>query len=993
MMRIINSFKTILLSAILIIIGCRVSAQCDYSDDFTAFKVFAYADNYSEPYYQTSPAGWEAEDACRHTVGSEVLYLGGGKIAEYARGLLRSPLFSDGCTKVKLLYKPYLSSQNTKLKVAIKQANNIVWSDTIIANDNTTWKEFSANVNISGAFNLVLENVTDAESQFPSKDISIKNICLTAPVVIPAHNFQFNVPKDATVFVGDKDQTVTVAGNYLTKHYVPFTKQTEVFIAETDTSKIWYYNLPAPKNASGGFNYRVTRAGKAPHVGLFKPKTGTTVESDTLLIYTDAQLSARNAKDIDHDVNSLNGRNVADIFLNINAQGYLTLPLKADTTFQLIHTRNWQAIDTDVNNYFIEPDFHYTVLDENGQPSNSVIVVSDSGLIKPVGAGTAIVLVDYDAMLCHHTTNVGISNVKTNPAFFSALWPENTGVFVVSVNATETGIQSNMLINEYWSELNGTDKVDSTLIDAELDVLYYESDKGSFSYTFKPEGVTGIEVATPTVGTNALSYRSFSTDCVTANPDGSYTVRLSNGRNIVKLLSATGADYQVITAKPVDYTISNITNPGQAFQPGDNVSVLFNTLYHPCNKMSGIYNMSAGIQYTGADVNFPLILGPGQYTFASRAQEYKILIPDTITSSEFNLTRGVLKVKGFGSNYGAHRNITLQSGVAPNLNASVRTGYFGSLPEIHIPIPGNQKYTVTAVSGTSDEWGTYKFGEISPEGDSMVVVGSNVTYTFNPNAGYHIGNVTLGASTDVASNVVNNSFTIENIQSDTTITVLYAVDKNNTITSNDILYWVGEGANKVLVVVNWAEKSLAWGYKFDGANPIVVDVLDSIKSADTRFDFVGTSYLSDITYTDLTNNLAISPDYILYNVNENPVWLGVDEQTVANGDIVEFGTYSVALSDNFWNNVWTAAITPVSVPTITAIPVVEASNIRVYPNPFDSYIMLETTTLGNAVIYDLSGKPVLRVNVYAGTNRINTSALGKGVYILKYGLNSVRIVK
>ncbi len=682
-MKNIKYFKTILLSVVLIVLGSSVNAQCNHSDDFSTFGKFTYSDNYVSPYYQTSSAGWEAEDACRHTIGSEELYLGGGKIAEYARGLLRSPLFSDGCTKVKLSYKPYLS-QDTKLKVAIKQANNIVWSDTIIANDNTTWIEYSADVNITGEFNLILENVTNAESQLPSKDIYVKSICLTIP--IPAHNFQFNVPKDATVYVGDKDQTVTVAGNYLTKHYVPFTKKDEVFIAETDTSKIWYYNLPAPKNASGGFNYRITRAGKAPHVGLFKPKTGTTVESDTLLVFTDTQLSAHNAKDMDHDVNSLNGRNVADIFININAQGYLTLPLQADTTFQLIHTRNWQAIDTDVNNYFIEPNFHYTVVDENGQPSNSVITVSDSGLITPVGAGTAIVLIDYDAMLCHHTTNVGISNVKTNPAFFSALWPENTAVFVVTVNAPATGIKSNMLINEYWSELNGTDKVDSTLIDAELDVLYYESNKGSFPYTFKPEGVTGVEVATPTVGTSTLSYNGFKTDSVTVNTDGSYTVRLSFGRNIVKLLSTTGAEYQVITAKPVDYTVSNITNPGQAFQPGDSVSVLFNTLYHPCNKMSGIYNMSAGIQYTGADVNFPLILGPGQYTFASRAQKYKILIPDTITSDKFDLTQGVLKVKGFGSNYGAHRNISIQSGVAPNLSASVRTGYFGSLPDIHIEL-------------------------------------------------------------------------------------------------------------------------------------------------------------------------------------------------------------------------------------------------------------------------------------------------------------------
>lgn len=726
-----------------------INAQCDITDDLSTMT--------EDPlwfYNQTSTKGWEGTNVRSYDYDG-VHYTG----IKYANGVLKSPVFPNGCKSLSFQWEwegfessgLLASGKIPLLKLELKKGQTTVWSDTItFGSDLGEYVPVQAsynNLNITGEVQLVLTEITDATPDQYDAGFEVWDFCITN-YVLPAHNFQFNVPKDATVFVGDKDQTVTVAGNYLTKHYVPFTKQTEVYIAETDTSKIWYYNLPSPKNASGGFNYRITRSGKAPHVGLFKPKTGTTVESDTLLAFTDTQLSAHNAKDMDHDVNSLNGRNVADIFININAQGYLTLPLQADTTFQLIHTRNWQAIDTDVNNYFIEPDFHYTVVDENGIPSNSVITVSDSGLITPVGAGTAIVLVDYDAMLCHHTTNVGISNVKTNPAFFSALWPENTAVFVVTVNAPTTGIKSNMLINEYWSELNGTDKVDSTLIDAELDVLYYESNKGSFPYTFKPEGVTAVEVATPTIGTSTLSYSGFATDSVTANSDGSYTVRLSFGRNIVKLSSATGAEYQVITAKPVDYIVSNITNPGQVFQPGDSVSVVFNTLYHPCNKMSGIYNMSSGIQYTGADVNFPLILGPGQYTFASRAQEYKILIPDTITSTNFDLTQGVLKVKGFGSNYGAHRNITLQNGVAPNLSASVRTGYFGALPNININLNNNN--TSIASTQTMDNITAYP----NPFKDHIIINtstdGSIILYDLS-------GNVVLKQNVTEGNNYINTS--------------------------------------------------------------------------------------------------------------------------------------------------------------------------------------------------------------------------------------------
>ncbi|MBN2611421.1 MAG: T9SS type A sorting domain-containing protein [Bacteroidales bacterium] len=829
--------------------------SCDITDDlasgFTSFS---------------TPNGWTCNQHVSQYLYDGIYYTvldGSEGTPDAGIGVLKSPVLSNGCNSLSFSWDWEMNDPGeASFKLELKKGEIIVWNDIITDHSAEPFVTNTVSYNdlkIEGEVQLVITNLKTAQGYPVLNGIGLWNFCIknyAVPIIIPAHNFQFNVPKDATVFVGDKDQTVTVAGNYLTKHYVPFTKQTEVFIAETDTSKIWYYNLPAPKNASGGFNYRVTRAGKAPHVGLFKPKTGTTVESDTLLGFTDAQLSLYDAKDIDHNVNSFNGRNVADIFININAQGFLTLPLREDTTFQLIHTRNWQAIDTDVNNYFIEPDFHYTVVDENGQPSNSVITVSDSGLITPVGAGTAIVLVDYDAMLCHHTTNVGVSNVKTNPAFFSALWPENSAVFVVAVNAPEANIKSNMLINEYWSELNGTDKVDSTLIDAELDVLYFEADKGSFPYTFKPEGVTGVEVATPTVGTSTLSYSGFVTDSVTANTDGSYTVRLGFGRNIVKLISATGAEYQIITAKPVTYIVTNISDPGQAFQPGDSVSVLFNTLYHPCNKMSGIYNMSSGIQYTGADVNFPLILGPGQYTFASRAQEYIIVIPDTITSNKFDLTQGVLKVKGFGSNYGAHRNITLQSGVAPNLNASVRTGYFGALPEIRIPLQINDITTPTVpteLTGTPTE---------------------------------------------------------------TTIALSWTASTDN----------VG----------------------VTGYNVYIGDVLSGTVT--------GTSY----TATGLT----AATDY----------------------------TFSVEAIDAAGNKS-AKALATLSTSTATGIPLVSENNISVFPNPFDSFIVLEAKTDSKAVIYDLTGKPVLQVNVYSGINRINTSALGKGVYVLKYGLNSVRIVK
>ena len=45
--------------------------------------------------------------------------------------------------------------------------------------------------------------------------------------------------------------------------------------------------------------------------------------------------------------------------------------MAAGDTFRLHAMRTWELTDNTVNNYFIEPDFHYTVINLDGTPSNS----------------------------------------------------------------------------------------------------------------------------------------------------------------------------------------------------------------------------------------------------------------------------------------------------------------------------------------------------------------------------------------------------------------------------------------------------------------------------------------------------------------------------------------------------------------------------------------------------------------------------------------------
>ncbi|MDR1181476.1 MAG: T9SS type A sorting domain-containing protein [Bacteroidales bacterium] len=224
------------------------------------------------------------------------------------------------------------------------------------------------------------------------------------------------------------------------------------------------------------------------------------------------------------------------------------------------------------------------------------------------------------------------------------------------------------------------------------------------------------------------------------------------------------------------------------------------------------------------------------------------------------------------------------------------------------------QYTVHATS--SDIYGGV-YGTIAPAGDSTVTAGESITYYFTPDAGYHLGSVSVG-NTDVTASVSNNSYTFANITSSDTVRVMYAVDKNNTITTSDILYWVGSGQNEVIFAVNWCEKSLAWGYKFNTDSVLVSDVFNAIKAADARFDYTfSTSQWGDmiqtVTYTDNSSNLSVGS--WVYNVNEESVSYGFSQQWVRNGDIIESGDYACVLTDNFWNYVWTAAIESVTVPT------------------------------------------------------------------------------
>jgi len=137
----------------------------------------------------------------------------------------------------------------------------------------------------------------------------------------------------------------------------------------------------------------------------------------------------------------------------------------------------------------------------------------------------------------------------------------------------------------------------------------------------------------------------------------------------------------------------------------------------------------------------------------------------------------------------------------------------------------------------------------------------------------------------------------------------YAVEAK--IDASDIRYWIGEGENEVVFAVNWNEPDtcLAWGYRFSEETVTVKHIMDAIKEADPRFDYVDIGWgVGDIYYSDGVLDLSLYGTYWLYNINGNMAGLGFDQQTVMNGDFIKWGDESCGVEVAAWTYVWPSEV-------------------------------------------------------------------------------------
>lgn len=510
----------------------------------------------------------------------------------------------------------------------------------------------------------------DAEKH-PDENVATVKKTLTDTATVSATckvgvNITFDVPENSTVTVG------TLTNYYVYSFIEPVSRDeaTNTVTYRVDQNTDYFYRVQNP-NGVTYWDYKRWSEGET-----------ITLTDDDLHI-GDENFTKDTIYRFEKNVYDR-----ADIYLNINTQGYKSMAV--GETFELNSFRNWFAIESFMNAKVALPDMHYQVIDVDGKPSDVVTITPDAvnsnvATMTANKAGTAIVLVTYDAMIHKQ----GQSSTASKE--FSAIWPECTGVFVVTVGSDGTGIKTNMILDRMDADIKNDE---ARQLDAEHDILFYLGNEGA-EYSFKPESGCTVTVARSTVS-DKMTFSGFTSEGVTVAEDGTVTVTgLTTGRHIIKVEKNGVANYQVVTARGVSYDLldaeGNVLPDDAELKPGDKVKVQFHNLVSPKEKLSGAYNFNFSLYYKGEDGTFFKSNPGGNFgVYDFSGNPVRQLIEITIPKDQEGLTytlNGAIKQGGFAG-VPTHRGITYAAGTQKGFNAPSVSGILSRLPELALKLEG-----------------------------------------------------------------------------------------------------------------------------------------------------------------------------------------------------------------------------------------------------------------------------------------------------------------
>lgn len=363
----------------------------------------------------------------------------------------------------------------------------------------------------------------------------------------------------------------------------------------------------------------------------------------------------------DLDAVGNNGSMEANLFTNVDHSGVVSLFSEStgSQTFTLDVLRVWQAMQGAVMNLFFEPAF---TIDMHGDANVEVTASESPGRerfrIDAFDDGVSVLTVRYAPL---RLTQNGSANV------FNAIAPEKSATIVVQVG-----------------ELNA-DNLDLNLDATEYDTWYFDAAQGDNApLNVAPTADADIEdlcVHAPLT----LSTWGEGWTCVEAENDGSYTVPLKEGSNIVRARTEHSSAYHVVRAKGLDITIENETNPGQALSAGDTATITLDGLGTPVQKIAGIYNPAFGAVYVQYDLDGEIIRSPGsQFDISTTGSVLSVTFED---SGAATLDGGRIHSTHFGSKLDTHKHISAGGPTLP-FTAPALEGreFFGQLPSITVQV-------------------------------------------------------------------------------------------------------------------------------------------------------------------------------------------------------------------------------------------------------------------------------------------------------------------
>lgn len=408
--------------------------------------------------------------------------------------------------------------------------------------------------------------------------------------------------------------------------------------------------------------------------------------------------------DISKDYMSYNGIYFDDgILLNANEDGSSSIRLKIGEEFQLKAYRTWQIVDG--VNYYIEPDFHYEIV------YGDSVSVSDKGLIKANDNGFSIIRVTYDAIKAGY-----IGKLEK----YNAIDPVCVGIVAVIVNdAKDVTLETGISLKEYDTVYFDNHITDPTGITTNTGKTYAE-------YTFMPEKDSTVEVLeAPPVDQAITGNWTKTWTKYNLTPDGRVTVKLTPGKNVIKIKKNEIEEYHVIRAAGIGVRIANQTEPGKKLTVGDTARISLDGLYIPVPKMSAVYNPGL-FTYTGTTSPYIQYTIDGEI-FKGVGGQYSIRNDNAIyieaeTEGDYVLKNGVVNEGYMGSPLITHYNIP-EEGLLRNFNAVGIPGSYDILPDIKVHFDDKQEFS-------DDQLNKLRYLSIKHNADGQVLMfESDVTTT------------------------------------------------------------------------------------------------------------------------------------------------------------------------------------------------------------------------------------------------------------------------